>query len=267
VIADNDETRKVYVMKTGSFVDESFFDLVLIKDGQLYSGDPVMLQTYDGHLLGAEGGGGSSINSNAVTRGQWETFVIEKDGGGLIATGDAVGFKATDGLHYMSASIGGDNALQAQSTAFDINETFILHDPQSNSPRPIETFPAETTDERDTRAGSVGSTARITSDGVLEVNVSTGLMSGTFFGCMVLIMDDNNIIIHHELIGPFDLQQREQRNPKTIFLQVTADVVKKARSIRVASKNMDKNQWAEIAREVGGSSNLVLEKIHHFRKR
>jgi hypothetical protein len=83
--------------------------------------------TADGtHYIQATGGGGGSLRAVATSVGEWETFTIEKSGGGIIRRGDAVTLRAGSSSWYVVAEGGGGGNVSATSTAQGAWETFTI---------------------------------------------------------------------------------------------------------------------------------------------
>jgi hypothetical protein len=109
------------------------FEIVDLNGGNLQSGDPVALRTFDHvHYLQATSGGGSSVNATPTAVGPWETFTILKQGGGstVIFEGDWIALRANSG-HYVVAENGGGpgSVVNANRVAVGAWETFGVHFP------------------------------------------------------------------------------------------------------------------------------------------
>src|SRR5258708_37299739 len=64
------------------------FGIAALSGGPLVSGDRVAMTAPDGtHFLQATGGGGSALTAAGLSAGAWETFIIERSGGGAIRVG------------------------------------------------------------------------------------------------------------------------------------------------------------------------------------
>jgi hypothetical protein len=96
-----------------------------IDGGPLISGDRVALMAADGvHVVQAVGGGGGPLRAAGQNVGAFETFTIEKPGGGIIHDGDAVALRI--GSWYVVADGGGGGPVNATSAARGAWETFTL---------------------------------------------------------------------------------------------------------------------------------------------
>jgi hypothetical protein len=109
------------------------FEIIDLNGGDLQTGDPVALRTFDRvHYLQATGGGGSSVNATPTAVGPWETFTILKQGGGsrIIFEGDWIALRANSG-HYVTAENGGGpgSVVNANRGAVGPWETFGVHFP------------------------------------------------------------------------------------------------------------------------------------------
>jgi hypothetical protein len=109
------------------------FEIVDLNGGDLLTGDPVALRTFDGvHYLQAAGGGGSTTNATPTAVGVWETFTILKQNGGsrIIFEGDVIALRAASG-HLVVAENGGGpgSVVNANRVAVGPWETFIVHYP------------------------------------------------------------------------------------------------------------------------------------------
>src|SRR5262249_31205564 len=111
------------------------FDITTLGGGPILSGDKVSLRTADGrhylqaagaHYLQAAGGGGAQLRATADSVGAFETFTIEKAGGGVIRAGDAVSLRAGDSSWYVSAESGGGGNTTVSATARGAFETFTI---------------------------------------------------------------------------------------------------------------------------------------------
>ena len=85
----------------------------------------VTLQTWRGHYVVAEGGGGGEVNANRTSARQWETFELIDVDGLALRSGDAVRFRAANG-DYLVAEHGGGGAVNANRTAGGPWETFTI---------------------------------------------------------------------------------------------------------------------------------------------
>lgn len=97
--------------------------------GALMNGDTVVFQSFNGHYLAAEGGGGSNVNFNRTGVGSWERFTIVKvsgSPGSSIVNGDQVGFRSSDGIHYLVAENGGNSAVNCNRTGIGTWEQFTI---------------------------------------------------------------------------------------------------------------------------------------------
>jgi hypothetical protein len=76
------------------------------------------------------GGPGSLLRADRTVPGAWETFIIEKPGGGAIAGGDKVNFKSSTQPYYVCAEQGGgqigDGALRVDRSQAQTWESFTL---------------------------------------------------------------------------------------------------------------------------------------------
>ena len=81
VVAENAGGGAVNANRTIPSIWETF-EIIDLNGGQLITGDPVALRTFDGvHYVQAAGGGGSSVNAIATAVGPWEVFTILKQTG------------------------------------------------------------------------------------------------------------------------------------------------------------------------------------------
>jgi hypothetical protein len=105
--------------------------------GELRSGDAVQLRHVraDGTtfwmVADRNGGGpGSVLRANRTVPLQWETFVLEKPGGGAIQSGDDVRLRAASAAYYVCAERGGglrgDGAVVVDRVQAQTWETFTL---------------------------------------------------------------------------------------------------------------------------------------------
>jgi len=107
------------------------FEVVDLNGGDLVTGDPVALRTFDGvHYLQAAGGGGSTVNASPTAIGPWEVFTILKQNGPsqAISEGDGIALRAGSG-HFVVAENGGGSVVNANRTAIGPWETFAVHFP------------------------------------------------------------------------------------------------------------------------------------------
>lgn len=117
------------------------FGATALGGGPLISGDRVSLATADGaHFVQAANGGGGPLRATGQAVGAFETFVIEKPGGGVIHHGDAVAMRA--GSWYVVADAGGGAGASANSAARGAWETFTLlfATPHSTDVPPVTSF-------------------------------------------------------------------------------------------------------------------------------
>ncbi len=102
-----------------------------INGGTLNSGDQIRLKTQLGWYLVAEGGGGpgSILRADRRVAAAWETFTIEKAGGGRISSGSVVSLRLNG--YYASAINGGgiatDGAVFVDRTWLSIWESFTIN--------------------------------------------------------------------------------------------------------------------------------------------
>ena len=91
------------------------------------SGDRVAFVTADGtHYLQAAGGGGSALRATGQSVGSWETFTIERSGGGVIRHGESIALRANDTPWYVVADGGGGGNVNVNSTNRGPWETFTV---------------------------------------------------------------------------------------------------------------------------------------------
>ena len=91
------------------------------------SGDRVAFTTADGiHVLQAVNGGGGPLRASSQSVGAWETFTIEKPGGGVIHHGDSIALRTGDGSWYVVADGGGGGSVNVTSTSRSGWETFTI---------------------------------------------------------------------------------------------------------------------------------------------
>jgi hypothetical protein len=87
----------------------------------------VAFATVDGkHFLQAVGGGGASLRASSESVGGWETFVIERPGGGVIRHGDSVTIRTADAPWYVTAESGGGGNVFVNSASRGGWETFTV---------------------------------------------------------------------------------------------------------------------------------------------
>jgi len=105
------------------------WDVVGVSDltgGPLFSGDRVSLAAADGiHYVQADNGGGGALTATSKGVGAFETFVIEKPGGGTIHDGDPISLRTSNGS-YVSAQGGGGSTVSAAGASRGAWETFTL---------------------------------------------------------------------------------------------------------------------------------------------
>ncbi len=103
-----------------------------LNGGSLNSGDQIRLRTSNGWYVVAEGGGGpgSIVRANRPVGASWETFTIQKAGGGQITNGSVVTLKSVSGS-YVSAIKGGgiatDGAVVADRKLPSTWESFTIN--------------------------------------------------------------------------------------------------------------------------------------------
>jgi len=98
-----------------------------VSGGPLISGDGVAFATADGtNYLQAVGGGGSSLRAVGRTVGSWETFIVERAGGGVIRHGEAITLRAIDTPWYITAEGGGSGSVNVNSVSRGPAETFTI---------------------------------------------------------------------------------------------------------------------------------------------
>lgn len=89
----------------------------------------VALQAHNGQYVCAEDGGGRELVANRAAAQQWETFTLERCGGGeTLHSGDAVTLRAASG-QYVCAEDGGGRELVANRAAGREWETFTVEKP------------------------------------------------------------------------------------------------------------------------------------------
>ena len=105
------------------------FGVTTLAGGPMITGDRLALAAADGvHYLQATGGGGSSLRAVGQSIGAWETFVIQRAGGGSgwIRHGESVTLRANDSSWYVSAENGGGGAVSAAGATAGSWETFTI---------------------------------------------------------------------------------------------------------------------------------------------
>lgn len=130
VVAENGGGGAVNANRTIPSIWETF-EIIDLNGGQLLTGDPVALRTFDGvHYVQAAGGGGSSVNAIATAIGPWEVFTILKQTGpgAQIIPGDTIALRAGSG-HFVVAENGGGSVVNANRVAIGPWETFAVHFP------------------------------------------------------------------------------------------------------------------------------------------
>ncbi len=90
------------------------------------SGDQIHIQTNHGRYVMARDGGGGAVSGEATLPSIWETFTIEKRGGGEIVHGDRVTFRANNGRNFLMARDGGGGDVTAESLNRLEWETFAV---------------------------------------------------------------------------------------------------------------------------------------------
>jgi hypothetical protein len=101
--------------------------LSVLAGGPPISGDRVALLSSDGtHYLQAVGGGGAALRASGENVGAFETFVMERSGGGLIRHGDGITLRAADTPWYVVAESGGGGNVYVNSTSRGGWETFNI---------------------------------------------------------------------------------------------------------------------------------------------
>ncbi|MHB8874112.1 MAG: DUF7910 domain-containing protein [Myxococcaceae bacterium] len=83
----------------------------------------VRLRADNGQYLSAEGGGGGAVKANRDVAQAFETFKLERCGGGSLQSGATVALK-TSGGHFLTAEGAGGGALTASATTWGANQTF-----------------------------------------------------------------------------------------------------------------------------------------------
>ena len=78
------------------------------------------------HYLQAVGGGGSSLRAVGQSVGSWETFTIERagGGGGVIRHGESITLRANDTSWYVVAEGGGGGNVNVNNASRGPSETF-----------------------------------------------------------------------------------------------------------------------------------------------
>jgi hypothetical protein len=102
------------------------FGASALAGGPLIADDRIALTTANGMYLQAAGGGGALLRADGQTIGAWETFRIEKPGGGVIRHGDAVALRANDTPWYVTAESGGGGNVMVNVAARAAWETFTI---------------------------------------------------------------------------------------------------------------------------------------------
>src|SRR5437867_6011028 len=93
----------------------------------MLSGYRVALANADGrHYLQAANGVGGPLRALADAVGAFETFTIEKPGGGVIRHGDSVSLRAGDSSFYVTADGGGGGNVAVTANARGAFETFTI---------------------------------------------------------------------------------------------------------------------------------------------
>jgi len=87
----------------------------------------VIVMTSDGtHYLQAAGGGGGALRAAGDSVGGWETFIIERDGGGVIRHGESITLRANDTQWYVTAERGGGGSVAVNGLSRGPSETFTI---------------------------------------------------------------------------------------------------------------------------------------------
>ena len=104
------------------------FTLIDKDNGPLQTGHHIHLKTIKGCFVVAEEGGGQPLRADREIPALWETFIIEKVGGGSanIVAGDGFALKTFDGKFYVSAQNCGGSSVIANATSLGICEIFSL---------------------------------------------------------------------------------------------------------------------------------------------
>ena len=66
------------------------------------------------------------MDATSQSLGAWETFTIEKPGGGAISNNDQVHLRTWNGVNFVVAEGGGGEIVRANRTAAYAWETFTL---------------------------------------------------------------------------------------------------------------------------------------------
>src|SRR5207237_6170850 len=102
------------------------FGVTNLAGGPLISGDRIALAAADGtHYVQAVDGGGGAVRATSSTIGAFETFTIDKPGGGVVGDGDAIRLRAGSSW-FVVADGGGGAGVSANSAAAGSWETFRL---------------------------------------------------------------------------------------------------------------------------------------------
>jgi len=82
-------------------------------------------QSFNGHFVVAEDGGGNVVNANRTAIGSWETFTITDVNGGALESGDLIHIRSVNGYYVVAESGGGDvvNANRTEALGW---ETFRI---------------------------------------------------------------------------------------------------------------------------------------------
>lgn len=93
----------------------------------MVSGDRVAFATSDGaHYLQAINGGGATLRATGTSVGPWETFVVEREDGGVVWRGDSMSLRANTTPWYVIAESGGGRNVNVNSTNRGPWETFTV---------------------------------------------------------------------------------------------------------------------------------------------
>jgi hypothetical protein len=126
VVAESGGGGQVNASRTSAGPWETF-DVVDLNGGSLRDQDPVALETASGLYLQADQGGGGAMIAIGFAPGPWETFtLVDRDRpGGLVQNGDAIALRSSSG-YYVSAELGGGDAVNANRTTAGAWETFRI---------------------------------------------------------------------------------------------------------------------------------------------